>query len=378
MSDTQLGENIKKIRENRSMSQGQLAHLMGWGTHVIVSNIEAGTRELKASELVKIAECLKTDIHKLLGRDQFVPTGAYFFWRGTPENVTMASSALIKKADDYVFIERIVGAQNEFQKLSHYDLDIENTTKQQIERWAEEIRRALDLGRYPVHSLVKVLEENFGIRFILDDFEFGGSGATFSSKDFGACIFLSSKDPFWRQNFSLAHELFHLITWNVDLFEKINNDEALYSKNEKLADWFAASLLMPIEIFRDEINKIFASGQKFNLSHIFSLSHQFGVAAESVIYRIVSAGYLEFSSAQRIIASSEFKGANKVQIESRGKVEISDRLLRLSHYALMNGKLSRTKFAKMIGVSLHQLPKYLAERGLPDEIEDCSFEISNP
>lgn len=378
MDRIQVGENIRSLRDRLSMSQSKLAELMGWGAHVTVSSIEAGARELKASELVKLAECLKVDVYKLLG-DYKVKPQPYFFWRGTPNDPSMASNTLLKKADDYTFIERIVGAQSEFQKISHYELNLNVTTRSQIERWADEIGRSLGLGRYPAEGLVKVLEENFGVRFILDEFEYGGSGATFSSSEFGSCIFLSSKEPFWRQNFSLAHELFHLITWDTVLFEQINNDKELYEKNERFADLFAASLLMPIEVFREEVSKIIlVNNNEFHLSNVFSLAHQFGVAAESVMYRMVAAGFLQFEVSQKVISSSEFKSANKIQNEARGKVEISDRLLRLSHQALMNGKLSRTKFAKLINVKLHRLTNYLAEHGLPDEIEDCLVELNNP
>lgn len=376
MSKRQLGENIKKLREGLSMSQQKLAELMGWAAHVTVSNIESGAREVKASELVKLASCFNIDIYRILG-DELEAPKPYFFWRGIPEDPIMASSVLLKKADDYAFTERIVGAQKKFQQLQHYELDLSITSRSQIERWADEVRRSLDLGRYPAGSLVKVLEDSFGVRFILDKFEYGGSGATFSSSELGACIFLSSSEPFWRQNFSLAHEIFHLITWNPILFDQINADKALYDLNEKHADFFAASLLMPIEIFRDEVSKILNGGSELHLSSVFSLAHQFGVATESVIYRLVRAGYITYEVSQKLILSEEFKSSNRLQNEARGKVEISDRLLRLSHQALMNGKLSRTKFAKLIGVGLPHLPQYLAEHGLPDEIEDCVVEINN-
>jgi XRE family transcriptional regulator, fatty acid utilization regulator len=377
MDRIQLGENIRNLRERLSLSQQALAELMGWNTHVTVSSLESGSRELKAAELVKLADCLKVDVYAVIGSS---PAGSspYFFWRGLPHDPAMASNALLKKADDYSFIERVVGAQNKFQNLFHYELDLQATSRAQIERWADEIRRSLDLGRYPAQSLVKVLEENFGVRFILDEFQYGGSGATFSSDDLGSCIFLSSHEPFWRQNFSLAHELFHLITWNPVLFEQINGNKDLYSKNEQNADFFAASLLMPLEILREEISKIIGGGKEFHLSNVFSLAHQFGVAAEAVLYRMVSAGFLPFERSKSIISSEAFKDANKLQNKARQKVEISDRLLRLSHQALMSGKLSRAKFAKLIGVSLPYLSEYLAERGLPDEIEDCLVEVSNP
>lgn len=54
-------ENIKLIRQLKSINQETLAESLEVDTAVI-SNIEKGKRELKVSELEKIAKCLSVDI----------------------------------------------------------------------------------------------------------------------------------------------------------------------------------------------------------------------------------------------------------------------------------------------------------------------------
>jgi Zn-dependent peptidase ImmA (M78 family)/DNA-binding XRE family transcriptional regulator len=378
MDKKELGENIRKIRDSLSMTQAKLGELMGWNSHVTVHKIETGERDLKASELIKLTEILHIDVYKLCASVSGQETESpYFFWRGTPTDLVMASSALLKKADDYAFVERLVDTHREFEKLARIEYDISTVKKTTIERWADDMGRALDLGRYPAESLVKVLESNFGIRIIMDDFLSGGSGATFSSDSYGTCIFLSAKEPTWRQNFSIAHELFHLITWDKALFEKIKSDDKLYTMNESYADHFASCLLMPIETFREEVSQVLEKSNVFSMVNVFSLAHQFRVSAESFIFRMVSAGYLNYPAAHEIIQSNGFKNANHSSNSERVKVVISDRFLRLAHQALVEGKLSRGKVAKYLGINIAELDNYLEALGLPTEVESYELKISN-
>lgn len=378
MDKKHLGENIKRIRESLSITQARLGEMMGWNSHVPVHKLENGERELKTSELLRLTEILHTDIYKLCTPATATSEESpYFFWRGVPTDLAMASSSLMKKADDYAFVERIVNNDRIFEKLVSVSFDINTCSNYAVERWADEMRRSLDLGRYPAESLVKVLENNYGIRIIMDSFVSGGSGATFASDNYGTCIFLSVKEPHWRQNFSIAHELFHLITWNKALFESVKNNVELYNKNENFADHFASCLLIPLDTLREEVTQIIENTKMFSLVNVFSLAHQFRVSAESLIYRMVSAGFITFENAQEIINSSIFKNSNHTANSERVKLVISDRFLRLAHQALVEGKLSRGKVSKFLGINIADLDNYLESRGLPLEVESYELKISN-
>ncbi len=58
----------------------------------------------------------------------------------------------------------------------------------------------------------------------------------------GLFTLINGKNVESRQHFSIAHELFHLLTWNEELVLLVKGDEKLHKKNEQLADAFAAGL----------------------------------------------------------------------------------------------------------------------------------------
>lgn len=66
-SDDRLRENIIRLRENKNMSQSELAKRMGIDNSYI-SKIERGTRKVSTSELDKFAEIFEVTTDYLLGR----------------------------------------------------------------------------------------------------------------------------------------------------------------------------------------------------------------------------------------------------------------------------------------------------------------------
>ena len=85
------------------------------------------------------------------------------------------------------------------------------------------------------------------------DFEPSGTAACTQSPTFGAAVLLNAKNARWRRNFDLAHELFHLLTWNVFNPASGSSTERP-AREEQLADRFASNLLMPEESVRASVN----------------------------------------------------------------------------------------------------------------------------
>lgn len=106
-------------------------------------------------------------------------------------------------------------------------------------------------------------------------------------KDGGGDVYISSREPGYRQTFTIAHELGHLI-----LHEKEKKEEILYRRDtinltredrliESEANWFAASLLMPEEVFTEYWNAT---------KDISLLADYFGVSPTAVRLRIKNLG----------------------------------------------------------------------------------------
>jgi len=62
----QLGENIRKIRNQRGYSQEEFAEIAGF-SRSYYTEIETGKRNISVLNLVKIAEALKADWSEILG-----------------------------------------------------------------------------------------------------------------------------------------------------------------------------------------------------------------------------------------------------------------------------------------------------------------------
>src|SRR5208282_872656 len=78
-----LGKRIRETRERLKVSQGKLAEEVGFGSAQIISSIESGNREVKASELSRIARALHTSIDNLLNPE--LHPEPQFAWREQPE-----------------------------------------------------------------------------------------------------------------------------------------------------------------------------------------------------------------------------------------------------------------------------------------------------
>jgi transcriptional regulator with XRE-family HTH domain len=66
LSKNQLGERVRALREQRGLSQGQLAELVS--THPqSLSQVERGIRSLTLQQVVKLSRALKVSTDEILG-----------------------------------------------------------------------------------------------------------------------------------------------------------------------------------------------------------------------------------------------------------------------------------------------------------------------
>ena len=102
-----------------------------------------------------------------------------------------------------------------------------------------------DLGPIPGLGLAVVMEERLGILVLLVDAHDGISGAACRVPDLDT-VLIARGEVRGRRNFDLAHELFHLLTWDAMPPEHVE-DAVDFSGNrvEQLANNFAAAVLMP-------------------------------------------------------------------------------------------------------------------------------------
>ena len=64
---TKIGENIRKMREKRGLTQEELAARMGYKSKSTINKIERGVNDIPQSKIIKFAECLNTSSSVLMG-----------------------------------------------------------------------------------------------------------------------------------------------------------------------------------------------------------------------------------------------------------------------------------------------------------------------
>jgi Zn-dependent peptidase ImmA (M78 family)/DNA-binding XRE family transcriptional regulator len=375
----ELGKRIKEERTKVRLTQEDLANSVGWKNYQTVVQIEAGDREVKAWELVKIARAFNIEMHTLLSSEQASETRPYVLWREKP-----ASSAekfeqnFLRRCEDHQFLEQLLDRRTVLREaLPKFELNIEQCDWDWANLIADKTRIAMSLGSYPASTLIKTLEERFGVKFFSEDLGENGSAATSYSK-FGACILLNGSEVAWRQNFSVAHELFHLITWNEPIFKKIEADESISHRNEKLADAFAAALLMPEDTIRECITEI-SKDNKLKYAGVVALARQFEVSTSALLWRLVYLKYLSRKDVDSILSDNDFKVIDKSSYRHLPKAipEVGFRFVRLAYIAYQYGKISRARLSKMLGVSLVNLDTFLSTFGLVSEVSDHEISLSH-
>lgn len=82
----ELYRNIKRIREEKGMSQDELAKLVGFKSRSSINKIEMGVNDITQSKLVAIANALNVSPGKLMGEDKEVsPPPRPHHWQGGSE-----------------------------------------------------------------------------------------------------------------------------------------------------------------------------------------------------------------------------------------------------------------------------------------------------
>jgi len=364
-----LGRRIREFRKRMALTQEQLAQEAGFSAHQIISEIERGGRDVKAWELTRIAKALQTEVQYLIAEEE--PVKACVLWRDYPGQTAGVKEAIfLKRCVQYHELESLLGVEPS-RELPSIPLDPLKATRADAQRAAVNVAKALDLGAKPASSLTAVLESDYAVKIWYEDLGKTGSAAS-AVGDFGYGILMHSCQAPWRRNFSFAHELFHLVTRDTISQEALGADQK--SKVEKLANAFAASVLLPADVLNAEFNKL-VENEKISYGDLISLARDFDVSTEALLWRLVNLNKLQPQVVQKVLNDPRFRDADRNTMKGhwREPSPLPERFVRLAFRAYKKGRLSRSRLAQLLETSLIDLPDTLAEYGL-DEADEYETE----
>lgn len=365
-----LHERIVKARELAGYSITDAAGKLGFNNYQTLSSLEKGTRNITANELIEMA--------RLYGRSL-----DYFFESDvTPEQVPLWRK--IEKTDDvkreqrefltflerYSNLENLLGLKRRWTDIrSPYDHDdFAHDGFEVAARLGADVHKKLDLGSRPACNLLNVLE-NLRIKILHLPLSGGVSGASIVDDALGVGILVNISDAPWRRNYDLAHELFHIVTWNVFSAKEIG-DGTKKTRPEQYADIFASSLLLPEAHLIEGLREI-APDNKIKRVDIIDLAKDFEVSTEAILWRLVNLKKLKKAQVQRILDEPDFRDLDRTMrrglSEEYKPAKFPARFASLACRCLMEGKISRGTFAEYLEIERSEVDDRLAEMGFAEE-----------
>lgn len=332
---TTLGERVRMFRAQLRMEQARLAELAGLGTKQAVSSIERGIREVKAFELARLAAALRVPMDVLLGVTPAAPV-APVLWRrkatiGTDDAAGVAvrrgehEAQLRERARNYALLEEWCDAVPA-DDLPDYKVDVRQLSYAKASALAENVREQLGLGSRPADSLEGTLSGRFGVKIFFAPLGHDGEASAACVRDddeFGCAVLLNSDEAPVRRAFSLAHELFHLVTWSsvsaALLEDAVDGAEpSWYATMERCAQSFSAALLIPAGRVMAELERratpAAAAGDaaryadRLQPSDYAFIAHDgFKVSADALLWRLVNLNVLTHSERSALAAHPELR-----------------------------------------------------------------------
>ena len=167
------------------------------------------------------------------------------------------------------------------------------------ERFAAE----LELGDVPAQRLAAAMQNELGILVLMVDACRGVSGAACRLPGLDA-VLIARGEVEGRRNFDLAHELFHILTWDAMPPKHVENaGDFGGTRVEQLANHFAAAVLMPRAVL-DSLGDCGQLEMDELIVRLNAAANELGVTSSALRWRLVALGRLTKARAQAILESA--------------------------------------------------------------------------
>ncbi|MHB8837579.1 MAG: helix-turn-helix domain-containing protein [Gemmatimonadaceae bacterium] len=354
-----IGRRIKALREHHRMTQEALSQTLGFADRQTLASIEAGQRAVAPAELVAIAKALGTTVADLLDPYRLTEREASFNFR-TAEPVT---SDVVREFEDtagrWIATYREVGWRlGEQSNCLGRKLELgESASFEEVEAAAEALGEQWRLGDRPAERLQEAIERELNALVLYVDMPVGVSGAASYMAGLSTIV-INRREVRSRRYFDLAHELFHLLTWDAMPPRELELIEAKRTKGvrvEQLANKFAATLLMPARVIRQLWDATLTSDFGIRISR---LAAHLWVSSEALRFRLYNLGLLEKRVLKDPVPPSLLPGDDC-------PVLFSTRFVSRVRDAVDHGYLSVRRAAGLLGTSLGEFAQLCEKHGCP-------------
>lgn len=352
--NTIISRRLRAARERAGLTQEQLAKKLGFKDRQTLTAIETGDRKLAADELLQLIKILGVDLDYFV--DEFRLDGeGKFSWRASKVESNVLKQ-FEEKAGKWVATYRKLG---ELENITPSPLEIvlSLTPKNSFEDAqvaAERLCAEWKLGDVPALKLEEAIYKHLDTLIIYVDAPAGISGAAFRVPNLSAVI-INRQEPEGRRYYDLAHELFHLLTWermppkHNDL-EQMQHLKAQAKRIEQLAENFAAALLMPQKALHGKWQE---RGDQEIHSWMNSVADHFRVTASALKWRLFNLGWL--SKDEKIDEEKLAANGKRVQRNKEAPKLFGKQFMNRFELGLRKGHISVRRAAQLLELSIDGL-----------------------
>jgi Zn-dependent peptidase ImmA (M78 family)/DNA-binding XRE family transcriptional regulator len=349
-----ISRRLKAAREKLDLTQTQLSEKLGFKDRQTLAAIEAGQRKISADELLRAMRVLGVGLEYFT--DPFRLDGeGRFSWRTAKSAEKKSLEEFESRAGRWIALYRTLGQGKDARGgplQSRLPL-IERSTFEDARSAAEALGSAWDLGEIPALWLEQRVRERLGALVLYVDAPKMISGAACQLQELNA-ILINRNEPEGRRHYDLAHETFHLLTWEQMPPEHAEGEIPRGGKGrrvEQLADNFASALLMPEQSLAPRWQS--RDGLEIH-AWLNATATEFLVTAVALKWRLVQLEWLTKSDLAKIKDGK--LTANGQAKEDRPKPRLfSAEFMERLHRALSTGELSVRRAASLLDTTLEEL-----------------------
>jgi Zn-dependent peptidase ImmA (M78 family)/transcriptional regulator with XRE-family HTH domain len=368
-----LPDKVRVARETAGFSLAEAANRLGFNNYQTLSNIEKGARRIKAHELSAMVDLYRKSMSYFF-EPEARPDPTPLWRRALPQaDVSQVQCEFQSFLENYSNLESIAGLRKRWKDIQrNYDKgDFSARNFELTETLSVEIGEHLNLGSRPASGLVQILENDLRFKILHLPLPPGVSGASLVDGELGVGILVNSNDAPWRRNYDLAHELFHIITWNVFSQDEVG-DGTKKTKPEQYADAFASSLLLPSDHLRKALEEV-STGNQIRIVDIIELAIDFGVSTSAILWRLHNLRIIKKREVvEKLLKADELSEMDKSKRRdlyhlTGAPSRFPTRFIMLACRCLIEGKISRGVFAKYLEIDIADIDAYLKRRGIVEK-----------
>jgi Zn-dependent peptidase ImmA (M78 family) len=374
-----VGQRLTEARKARGITQEAAAEHLGMSRPTFIA-IEKGEREAKPDEIVKLAalygRAVSTIVRTAEPLTDFQP-----HFRAAMEKVKPAESEQLQAAiaefkslvEDYLELEKRMKSPLRTNDPQPVDLNPRVNVVELAEDIAARERQRLGLGDRPLPNLRNLLESEVGVRIFFTRLPAMFAGMYLFVDGLGGCMLMNSVHPPEKQRASIAHEYAHLIVDRYTAGIDYLNIPGRKPANERFAESFAMSFLMPASSVRLRFNEIVAASGNFQVADLVKLKHAYSVSMEAMALRLESLGLLKQGTwelqKERKLPVKKAEERLGLATEIPREPAYPDRYRFLAVHAFERGELSEKELANYLRCDVWEARRVVQQSLLSLEVD---------